>query len=132
VSTLEAHLAVGRFLNRATVSLPAVVLGHAAASALGVDRADGTVAVWLGNRWFDVVGILEWVLLAPELDRAALIGFPVAQSPPARGRQPHFHLRTDGPDERRRGGICPRRHSRSGVPAGCCGEQPDRRTHGPR
>jgi putative ABC transport system permease protein len=78
VSTLEAHLAVGRFLNRATASLPAVVLGTAAASALGVDRADGTVAVWLGNRWFDVIGVLEPVLLAPELDRAALIGFPVA------------------------------------------------------
>ncbi len=77
-STLQAHLAAGRFLNGATARLPAVVLGSAAASALGIDRADGTVTVWLGNQWFDVVGILEPVVLAPELDRAALVGFPAA------------------------------------------------------
>src|SRR6202011_4100105 len=75
-STLQAHLAAGRFLNGATARLPAVVLGSATASALGIDRADGTVTVWLGNQWFDVVGILEPVVLAPELDRAALVGFP--------------------------------------------------------
>jgi putative ABC transport system permease protein len=80
LSTVQAHVWAGRFLNGATARLPAVVLGHDTAAALGVDRADGSVAVWLGNRWFDVVGILEPVALAPELDRAALIGFPVARS----------------------------------------------------
>jgi putative ABC transport system permease protein len=79
-STVEAHLWAGSFLNHATARLPAVVLGHDAAAALGVDRADGSVAVWLGRRWFDVVGILEPVALAPELDRAALVGFPVART----------------------------------------------------
>ena len=34
--------------------------------------------VWLGERWFAVVGILEPLELAPALDRSALIGFPVA------------------------------------------------------
>src|SRR4029453_3692926 len=36
--------------------------------------------VWLGGRWFTVVGILAPVPLAPELDRAALIGFPAAKA----------------------------------------------------
>ena len=95
-STVQAHLWAGQFLNEATAKLPAVVLGHDAAAALGVDRADGSVAVWLANRWFDVVGILEPVTLAPELDRAALIGFPAAhnllhaQVPPT-----EIYVRTD-------------------------------------
>jgi putative ABC transport system permease protein len=77
--TLEGHLARGRFLNAATNHFPAVVLGADAASALGVDRADGSIQVWLGHHWFSVVGILDRLPLAPELDRAALIGFPVAE-----------------------------------------------------
>ena len=77
--TLQGHLARGRFLNPATARLPAVVLGASAAAALGVDRADGTIQVWLGNHWFAVVGIMAPVPLAPELDRAALVGFPVAR-----------------------------------------------------
>ena len=77
--TLEGHLARGRFLNAATDHFPAVVLGADAAGALGVDRADGSTQVWLGNHWFSVVGILDRLPLAPELDRAALIGFPVAE-----------------------------------------------------
>jgi putative ABC transport system permease protein len=78
ITTVQAHLWAGRFLNVATAKLPAVVLGHDAAAALGIDRANGSEAVWLDNRWFDVVGILEPVPLAPELDRAALVGFPAA------------------------------------------------------
>ncbi len=77
--TLQGRLAAGRFLNTVTARYPAVVLGAYAAQALGIDRAGGAVEVWLGSRWFAVIGILKPVTLAPELDRAALIGFPVAQ-----------------------------------------------------
>jgi putative ABC transport system permease protein len=77
-TTVQAHLWAGQFLNPATARMPAVVLGHAAAAALGVDRADGSVAVWLADQWFDVVGILDPVRLAPELDRAALVGITAA------------------------------------------------------
>jgi ABC-type antimicrobial peptide transport system permease subunit len=76
--TLRGHLARGRYLNAATARYPAVVLGADAASALGIDRADGSVQVWLGSHWFSVTGILQRLPLAPELDRTALIGFPVA------------------------------------------------------
>ncbi|MFI6921810.1 ABC transporter permease [Nonomuraea spiralis] len=48
-----------------------------AAQRLGVGRTG--VQVWVGDRWFAVTGILASMPLAPEIDRAALIGFPVAQ-----------------------------------------------------
>jgi len=77
--TLQGHVAMGRFLTAATSRFPAVVLGADAASALGIDRADGTIQLWLGNHWFSVVGILDRLPLAPELDRTALIGPTVAR-----------------------------------------------------
>ena len=79
LATLQGTLADGTFLNGATVRYPAVVLGADAASALGVNRADGSVLVWLGGHWFSVAGILRPLPLAPELDRSALIGYPVAE-----------------------------------------------------
>ena len=36
--------------------------------------------VWLGDRWFEVVGILDPVTLSPALDASALVGFDVAES----------------------------------------------------
>jgi putative ABC transport system permease protein len=75
--TLQGQLARGTFLDAATARYPAVVLGRDAAAALGVDRVGGLV--WLGNRWFGVIGIMRPLPLAPELDRAALIGYPVAR-----------------------------------------------------
>jgi putative ABC transport system permease protein len=76
LATVEGNLYRGRFLNAATSRFPAVVLGSDAASALGLDRP-GTQA-WLGNQWFTVVGIMQPIPLAPELDRTALIGFAEA------------------------------------------------------
>ena len=35
--------------------------------------------MWLGDQWFAVIGILEPAPLAPDLDSAALIGYPVAE-----------------------------------------------------
>ena len=78
LGTLGGELAAGRFLNRATARYPAVVLGAKAAERLGVTGAGRQV--WLGGRWFTVVGILRPVTLAPEIDRAALVGFPAAEA----------------------------------------------------
>jgi putative ABC transport system permease protein len=72
-----ATLATGRWLNAATARYPATVLGAATATQLGIDRIGSQV--WLGGRWFTVVGILNPVPLAPELDRAALVGLPAAK-----------------------------------------------------
>ena len=74
--TLGARMRRGRFLNAATARYPVVVLGAVAAKRLGVTRPG--VNVWLGDRWFTVAGILAPVTLDPDLDSAALIGFPAA------------------------------------------------------
>ncbi len=58
--------------------LPTVVLGADAAERLGITDVDAGVRVWLGDEWFAVIGILEPAPLAPDLDSAALIGYPVA------------------------------------------------------
>jgi putative ABC transport system permease protein len=76
-SAVGATLARGAFLNAATGRYPAVVLGADTANTLGI--ADTGSRVWLGDRWFTVIGILDPVTLAPQLDTAALIGFPIAQ-----------------------------------------------------
>jgi putative ABC transport system permease protein len=76
-ATVGATLARGRFLDAATGRYPTVVLGRDAAERLGVDRTG--VRVWLGNRWFLVIGILDPVALDESLDAAALIGFGVAE-----------------------------------------------------
>jgi putative ABC transport system permease protein len=73
LGTVQGRLSCGRFLNAATSRYPAVVLGSDAASALGIDQAG--VQAWLGHQWFTVIGIMQPVTLAPELDRTALIGF---------------------------------------------------------
>jgi putative ABC transport system permease protein len=79
LETLEAGLASGTWLNRATAQYPAVVLGSLTAERLGIPRATPDVQVWMGDRWFTVIGILDPVPLAPEIDSSALVGFPAAQ-----------------------------------------------------
>jgi putative ABC transport system permease protein len=106
-TTVGATVEQGNWLDDATARLPVVVLGAAAANRLGLARdgvdtqiwlggrtrnghdppkADGTMAApeadvsgSLGEEWFTVVGILAPVPLAPELDNAALVGWPVAE-----------------------------------------------------
>jgi putative ABC transport system permease protein len=80
LDTVGGQLAVGTFLNEATAKYPAVVLGAKAADRLGVGDIGPDQPVYLGGQWFTVVGILQPVPLAPELDTAALVGWPVAKS----------------------------------------------------
>jgi putative ABC transport system permease protein len=97
LGTLGGELADGRFLNRATARYPTVVLGAKAAERLGIGRAGGQV--WLGNRWFTVIGILRPVTLAPEVDRAAMVGFPAAEALlGSEGSPGTVYVRTD-PDQ---------------------------------
>ena len=67
----------GTWLNEATSTYPATVLGATAAKRLGV--VEPGTQVWLGGTSFTVVGILKPSVLAPELDNGALIGAPVAE-----------------------------------------------------
>ncbi|HEU4421944.1 MAG TPA: ABC transporter permease [Pilimelia sp.] len=77
-NTVGARVRSGTWLNAATNRYPAVVLGSAAAARLGIGAAGPAVRVLIGNRWFTVVGVLAPMPLAPELDSAALMGWPAA------------------------------------------------------
>ncbi|MEY2458291.1 MAG: putative transport system permease protein, partial [Acidimicrobiaceae bacterium] len=79
LNTLGATMHAGSFLSDATARYPTVVLGSEAASRLGITHADGRTAVYINGYWFTVVGILDPVPLAPDIDRSVLIGYPVAQ-----------------------------------------------------
>ncbi len=79
LDTVGATVRSGTWLNHATARYPAVVLGTTTAEHLGVTTANPNMQIWLGGRWFTVVGILDPVPLAPELDLGALIGWQAAQ-----------------------------------------------------
>jgi putative ABC transport system permease protein len=74
LTTLNGKLATGVFLDGAASDYPVVVLGSTAAQRLGITDLETPVFVWLGGRWFGVVGILDPLELAPELDRSAMVG----------------------------------------------------------
>jgi putative ABC transport system permease protein len=81
LATLSGGVAKGRFLDAANERYPVVVLGAVAAQRLGIDRLTVNarpVQVYLGGTWFTVGGVLATLPLAPEIDRAALIGYPIA------------------------------------------------------
>lgn len=78
LGTIGGRIAAGEFLNAATDRYPAVVLGAVAAQRLGIERPGEQV--YLGGRYFTVVGILLPDVLAPEIDRSAMVGWPVAQA----------------------------------------------------
>lgn len=78
LKTTSTGLASGTWLNDATATYPAVVLGALAAERLGIGAPTADTMVEIGGRLFSVIGILEPSALAPELDTAALVGWPVA------------------------------------------------------
>jgi putative ABC transport system permease protein len=78
--TIGATIARGTWLNSATERYPAVVLGSAAAKRLGIGVTGADPQVFLGGRWFTVIGVLDPVPLAPEIDSSALVGWPAAQA----------------------------------------------------
>lgn len=77
--TIGARVRSGTWLNQATSTYPATVLGATAATRLGIGRATEGTRILVGDEWFTVIGILDPAPLAPELDTAALIGWPAAQ-----------------------------------------------------
>ncbi|HEX5825976.1 MAG TPA: ABC transporter permease [Candidatus Limnocylindrales bacterium] len=80
LETLGGSVRVGRFLDAALARYPAVVLGSKAADRLGIHDLDAPVRIVVGGRLFSVVGILDPLPLAPEIDGAALIGIGAAET----------------------------------------------------
>ncbi|MBQ1081927.1 ABC transporter permease [Nocardiopsis sp. B62] len=99
LEAVRAEVDEGTWLNEATSDHPAVVLGASAAGRLGVDRISPDTLVLIGDTYFSVVGVLERVELAPELDNAALVGQRVAEDVlGAKGEASTVYVRVD-PDQ---------------------------------
>ena len=79
LSVLNTGLARGAWLNPGTAREPVAVLGSVAAAQLGIDRVHPDQRIWLGDRWFNVAGVLQPSPLAPDIDNSALVGYPAAQ-----------------------------------------------------
>ncbi|MET9670297.1 ABC transporter permease [Streptomyces sp. NPDC006475] len=75
--TLEASLDRGSWLNRAPDRYPTAVLGQRTASRLGVTGPGERI--WIAHRYFTVLGVLDPVPLAPELDTAVLVNNAAAE-----------------------------------------------------
>lgn len=76
--TVGAEMWRGQWLTEATGRFPAVVLGRTAASRLGVAQPDPRTVILVGGVPSTVVGILDHVPLAPELDTSILVGHAFA------------------------------------------------------
>ncbi|MFI6739839.1 ABC transporter permease [Nonomuraea sp. NPDC050451] len=79
-ATVGATLRSGTWLNAATERYPAAVLGSSAAQRLGVGSIGADTQVVIGGVRFAVVGVMNPVALATELDSGVLVGWPVAES----------------------------------------------------
>ncbi|GAA1282151.1 ABC transporter permease [Planotetraspora silvatica] len=73
-----ATLRGGVWLNAVTGRYPAAVLGADTAERLGIGRPSPQTEIIVGGERFTVIGVLNPVTLAPELDTAVLIGWEVA------------------------------------------------------
>ena len=79
LDTLQGAMASGRYIDEASAHVPGIVLGSVAAERLGITDLSIGPMVYLGGHWFNVIGILEPLPVNPDLDRAAFIGYPVAE-----------------------------------------------------
>jgi putative ABC transport system permease protein len=99
LDTLVGEMADGEWLDAARAGLPVVVLGSVAAERLGITDVGDGLQVWLGGRWFTVIGIMEPFELAPDLDTSAIIGRDIATAELGAAEAPGtIYLRTD-PDD---------------------------------
>jgi putative ABC transport system permease protein len=82
LTTLGGTMRLGRFLDKGDERYPLVVLGLVAAERLGIERltaAGRPLQVLIDDTWFTVAGVIGPLPLAPEIERAALIGYPIAK-----------------------------------------------------
>ena len=80
LDVLAGSMAEGVWFDDAKASYPNAVLGSVAAQRLGVRDISGTQPIWLADQWFTAIGIHNTFELAPDLDRAALIGHAAAET----------------------------------------------------
>jgi putative ABC transport system permease protein len=96
LATLNGTVEQGVFLNEANTRFPAIVLGSVTAERLAITSLEAGPMVYVDGRWFSVVGILDPLPLAPDIDRSALVGYPIAEELLGAASDPTtIHVRTD-------------------------------------
>ncbi|MDR2348093.1 MAG: ABC transporter permease [Bifidobacteriaceae bacterium] len=70
LGTLNVEMADGRWFDQASRTLPTTVLGDGAARRLGARVGQ---RIWVGGRWYAVIGLLKAMELAPEMDSTAYL-----------------------------------------------------------
>jgi putative ABC transport system permease protein len=80
LDTLRIPLLDGKWLDAATSTYPAVVLGSVAADKLGIVDVADELRVMIGDQWFSVIGIIGSTTAAEGLDRAAIVGIGAAET----------------------------------------------------
>ncbi|MEV4310905.1 ABC transporter permease [Actinocrispum sp. NPDC049592] len=80
LSVLHGTVHSGKWFDQASAGFPTVVLGSVAAQRLGITSVDPSSPrqVWIGGQWFTVIGVLDAMPLAPEIERSALVGWQAA------------------------------------------------------
>ncbi|MGW8953877.1 ABC transporter permease [Streptomyces sp. NPDC055709] len=79
---VNGKMASGTFLDKARSAFPTAVLGHTAATRLGITQIKpGTAApqIAIADTYFTVTGILAPLPLASDLDSAVLVGWQAAR-----------------------------------------------------
>jgi len=82
IDVVDAKVVAGRFLDATLARFPTVVLGAEAAGRLGITTLPTGAAppqVFIAGRRFTVIGVLGPVPLAPDIDRAVLVGWDAAR-----------------------------------------------------
>ncbi|SFR27813.1 putative ABC transport system permease protein [Lentzea waywayandensis] len=78
LETVNGHVQSGDFLPRP--DFPSVVLGNVAAHRLGIPAVGEHPAVFVGEKWFTVTGVLGPMPLAPDIERSVLVGWDAART----------------------------------------------------
>ncbi|MEU1330066.1 ABC transporter permease [Streptomyces sp. NPDC005865] len=77
LKVLRGRMAHGSWFNAANSRYPSVVLGHVAAKRLGITSPGQQV--WIDDRYFTVIGILDPLPLASDIERSALTGWDASR-----------------------------------------------------
>lgn len=80
LDVLHGTLADGEWLDAATSTYPAVVLGATAAKTLGIVDVADELRVRIDDQWFAVIGILAPNSVAEGLDLGAIVGIQAAET----------------------------------------------------
>ncbi len=78
-AVMGTHMLSGHFLDAIANRYPEAVLGYQAAQVLQITQVRGDLLVYLGNTWFNVIGIMSSATLDTSLDSEVLISLPVAE-----------------------------------------------------